>query len=166
MSRRRGPDDAVAAAEVIAQALAARGLTDELRAHDIVVSWPQIVGPRLSARAWPDGLIKRVLWIRVQSSAWLQELTLLRAPLAASIARHVGEPALFDEVRLHLGQRPRDDGDLLAGVRAPRPRPARAQPPPVAATGDHLAAIEAETSAIADPELREAVRRVRIRHDR
>ncbi len=161
---RRTLVEAVPAGVAIAGALAARGLTEELRAHDLVARWDDVVGPRIANRAWPDGLSKRVLWIRVQSSAWLHELTMLRAQLTKTIRDAMGAPPLFDELRLHLGGRPRDAGDLLP-VTVPK-RPRRAVPPPVPATGDHAAAIEAETSAIADDDLRELVRRVRLRNDR
>jgi len=165
-ARRRERAQAIPAAAAIATAIEARGLTDELRAHDIVASWEAIVGPRLAARCWPDGLSRRVLWIRVHSSPWLQELTMLRDSLREAIARHVGAPALFDELRLHLEARPREPDDLLAGAVPRKPRPPRLRRVPRPAEGLRADAIEAETSAIADDELRELVRGVRLRNDR
>ncbi|MBP6632429.1 MAG: DUF721 domain-containing protein [Kofleriaceae bacterium] len=154
------------AAAAVADVLAQRGLTEEIRAQRVVTEWRELVGPRIGARAWPDGLSKRVLWIQVSSSAWLHELTLLKAQLLATLRAALGEPPLFDDLRLHLGSRRPESDDALAGVRA-RPAPPRVtRPAPTPATGPHRAAIEAETDAVADDELRELIRRVRIRNDR
>ena len=169
--RRREVTTAKAA---VADALAWHGVDAELRAHRIVTEWRDIVGDRVAARTWPDGLTRggprdqgaQVLWVRVSSSAWLHELTLLKAQLVRSIHDYLGDPPLFDELRFHLGSRPADAGDLLAGVRSrlDRRRPHRTRPVP--ATGERRAAIEAEVATVADPELRAILREVRIRHDR
>jgi hypothetical protein len=106
--RRRSPaqDDLPrSAGSLIAAALAARGLTDEIRARDVVLNWHTIVGPRIAARTQPDSLSQRVLYVRVASSAWMHELTLLRPQLLATIQAAMGTPRLVDELRLHLGAR-------------------------------------------------------------
>lgn len=158
----------------VADAIGWHGLTDELRQQRLVTDWRDMVGPRIAQRAWPDGLSRtgkgdagvRVLWIRVASSAWLQELTLLRGQLTDAIRAHVGEPALFDEVRFHLGAHTPDEEDLLAGCRLRPATPLRKPPAPVPATGAHRLAIEAETAEVADEELRALIQRVRIRNCR
>jgi hypothetical protein len=158
----------------VADALAWHGLSDELRAHRVVTDWRDIVGARIAQRAWPDGLTRsgrgdagaRVLWIRVSSSAWLHELTLLKAQLTATIRDALGEPALFDEIRFHLGARAPDPTDALAGIKQRAGLTQRRRPPPSPATGDRRAAIEAETDRVTDGELRALIRGVRIRNDR
>jgi hypothetical protein len=166
--RRRSPaqDDLPrSAGSLIAAALAARGLTDEIRARDVVLNWHTIVGPRIAARTQPDSLSQRVLYVRVASSAWMHELTLLRPQLLATIQAAMGTPRLVDELRLHLGARATSGPDPVREAARARalPRPA---PTPTPATGARADAIEAETSAIADDELRELVRKVRLRNDR
>lgn len=153
------------AGSLVAAALAARGLTDEIRARDVVLRWHAIVGPRIAARTQPDGLSQRVLYVRVASSAWMHELTLLRPQLLATIQQAMGAPRLVDELRLHLGTRAASPPDPVAEAARRRAEPPP-RPTPTPATGARADAIEAETSAIADDELRELVRRVRIRNDR
>jgi predicted nucleic acid-binding Zn ribbon protein len=157
------------AADAIALALARVGVTEEVRTHRIITEWRDMVGERIATRTWPDGLKHGVLWIRVASSAWLHELTLMRAGILDGISRVLGEPRLVNELRFHLGTRKQvDEDDVLAIAQQARMRrrrpPQKPLPPP--ATGAAAAQIERETTAIADPELRELIRAVRVRHDR
>jgi hypothetical protein len=157
----------------IGNALRTHGVTEEIRLQRIVFDWPEIVGPRIAARTAPDGISRtglrdrptRLLWVRVVNSAWLQELTLLRAQLTASILAAVGEPALFDEIRFHLGRAPAQAADLLAGVTVRRARPAPRKRP-ITASVDRARLITDETAAVEDAELRDLIREVRIRNDR
>lgn len=157
----------------VANALSHHGVTDELRLQRLVFEWADIVGGRIGQRSAPDGISRagtrdqpiRVLWVRVVNTAWLQELTLLREQLTASIKAALGAPPLFDEVRLHLGKAPGFAADLLAGVTIRRPRPAPRRHA-IAATGDRARAIDRETSTVEDAELRALIREVRIRNDR
>jgi len=161
--------DCAPVADVIHQALATHGLTEAMRAHRLLTDWRDLVGPRIAARTWPDGLSKRTLWIRVASSAWLHELSLLKAQLLDMIHTSLGEPRLVDDLRFHIGDRRRVDADdALAGAafalrtrRAPTRLPL---PPP--ATGDALARIDREAGSVDDDELRELIRSVRVRHNR
>ena len=167
--RQRRKKDIAPAGEAIADALAFSGLSGAVRAHRIVTEWASMVGERIAARTWPDGLKDRVLWIRVASSAWLHELTLVRAQILDGIHRVLGEPRLVDELKLHIGVRKQVDADdQLAMVTQARGRRRAAPPKPLGppATGEAKAKIERETADIADPELRELIRTVRVRHDR
>jgi predicted nucleic acid-binding Zn ribbon protein len=158
-----------AAGDVVADALAHAGLTEVVRAHRIITEWRDLVGERIAARTWPDGLERGVLWVRVASSAWLHELTLLREQVLAGIHAGLGEPRLVSELRLHLGARKAVDQDdviaLAQQARQRRRRPAArpAGPPAEGAARDR---IERETQAIGDPELRDLIRTVRVKHDR
>lgn len=163
----------IPAGDAIAEALATAGLTAPIRAHRILTEWRDMVGDRIAARTWPDGLTQRagakVLWIRVASSAWLHELTLVRHQILDGIHAVLGDPRLVDELKLHLGIRKQvDDDDVLAKAvqarhRAPPPPRKPLPPPAVGAAKDR---IDHDVEAIADPELRELIRSVRVRHDR
>jgi hypothetical protein len=161
--------EAAPAAQAIAAALSARGIAQPVREHRILTEWRDMVGERIAARTWPDGLKERVLWVRVASSAWLHELSLMKAQMMAGIDRVLGPPRVCDELRLHLGARKQVDADDTLAIAAQARRRARtvvARPAPVAATGEAKARIERETASIADEELRELVRRVRVRNDK
>jgi hypothetical protein len=158
--RALGPQPASAA---VAAALALHGITDQVRAGRVLTEWAELVGPRIAQRTRPDGVADRVLWVEVASSAWLHELTQLRPQLLAGLRERLGEPALFDDLRLRLAaRRPRD----LAALSAARKPPPPARPAATPATGATRERIVREASAVDDDELRELIARVRITHDR
>ena len=172
MGRDRYPrtKNVITAAEALQSITSEHGLTDEMRAHRVIVEWSTMVGPRIAAVAWPEGLNRGVLWVRVKSSPWLHELTLLRGQLLAELHRQndePGRPPLITELKFHLRPRPTEDGDLIARLRAaglvrtPRPKLR-----PVAAVGAAKDAIERDADAVEDPELREVIRAVRVRNGR
>lgn len=165
-ARRKAP---VEVAELLTAVIERTGITDELRAFDLLLRWPAIVGERLASRARPTGLFKRVLWLRVSSSAWMHELSLLKPGLLSAVRAACGPPPLVDDLRFHLGQRKDADiDDPLAAIERIRlaRRPPQPRLVPVEARGEDRARIEREASAVEDPELRELVRAVRVRHDR
>jgi predicted nucleic acid-binding Zn ribbon protein len=158
--RTLGPQTAGAA---VAAALELHGITDQVRAGRVVTEWSDLVGPRIGQRTRPDGVVDRVLWVEVATSAWLHELNLLRPQLLAGLRERLGPPAVFDELKFRLaGQRRRDPVEL----RAPRrpPPPVRPAPPP--ATGAARERIVREAAEVDDAELRELIARIRITHDR
>jgi len=151
------------AAEAIADALKLRGITDEIRRNRVLTEWDDLVGPRIAQRTRPYGITGRTLIIDVVSSAWLQELNLLRGQLLPQLLQRVGEPKLFDELKFKL-----------AGRTGPRPEPPqrRAKAAPAAprsmlpATGLARETIAREVEAVDDLELRELIARVRIKNDK
>jgi predicted nucleic acid-binding Zn ribbon protein len=151
------------AGEAVGAALAFRGITDAVRGERLLAEWTELVGPRIAARTRPDGIYERVLVIDVASSAWLHELNLLRAQILAGLVERVGEPRLFDDLKFRIAGRARR---VAATAAKPRPPITHAVPTPIAATGLAREQIIRETEIIADDELRELIRRVRIANDR
>lgn len=168
----------VTAAEALQVLATETGLSDELRAHRVIVEWGDIVGPRIAKIAWPEGLSKGVLWVRVRTSPWLHELTLIKGELLARLHAALGEGGpseaaatrrapLVTELRFSLRPKPTEDDDLIARlkkaglVREPRPKKKA-----VAAVGAEKESIEREASVVDDPELREVIRAVRVRNGR
>ncbi|HSK03279.1 MAG TPA: DUF721 domain-containing protein, partial [Kofleriaceae bacterium] len=88
------------AREAIRAALDFHGLTDDVRGERVIAEWTELVGPRIAQRTRPDRIADRVLWVEVATSAWLHELTLLKPQLLRGLLERLGEPALFDDLRL------------------------------------------------------------------
>ncbi len=162
--------EGVAVADALTTLIDAHGLVDEVRAFDLLLRWDEIVGERVARRTKPDGFFKRVLWVRVANSSWLHELTTMKPTLVAAVRTASGDPPFVDDLRFHLGDRrgaDQDDGLAeVARLGAARRTPMRRLPPPPPAVGAARAAIERETSAVEDDELRAILRDVRIRFDK
>jgi predicted nucleic acid-binding Zn ribbon protein len=163
---RRGPARALearTAKAAIGAALAFRGIANDVRAETLLADWLELVGPKIAARTRPDGIFDRTLVIEVVSSAWLQELNMLRAQILAGLLERVGLPRLFDELKFKIAGRSR-----RADVIRPRPRAGTKPPRPftMPATGLAREKIVREVEVIDDEELRELIARVRIANDR
>jgi predicted nucleic acid-binding Zn ribbon protein len=162
----RGPRRSLGAeraGDAIAQVLRMRGTADDVRAERLVTEWTDLVGPKIAQRTRPDGVGERILWIEVATSAWLQELNLLRPQLLANLVERLGEPRLFDDLKFRLAGRRNRHPIVLPRARRP-PLPEKPLPPP--ATGAAREAIVREVASVDDVELRELIARVRITHDK
>lgn len=152
------------AGEAVANVLAFRGLTDEIRGQRVLAEWRELVGERIASRTKPREVTSDALVIEVASSAWLHELNLLKPQLLAGLLERIGEPRLFERLELKLTGRTRRDD-----VTTPRPRklaPPRIKPAPKPATGASREAIVRDVMAVDDPDLRELIARIRIAHDK
>ncbi len=151
------------AGQAVLAALGFRGITDDIRAQRVVAEWTELVGPKIAQRTRPDQVRERVLHVQVATSAWMHELTLLKPQLLAGLLERLGEPRLFDDLRLTLASRDRraTDGPTAGRRSVPPPRPF-----PIAATGAARDRIVKETESVDDVELRELIARVRIANDR
>ena len=166
MKTRKGPPRLFAAepaARAIANALAFHGISDQVRAERLLTEWTELVGPKISQRTRPDGISDRILYIEVATSAWLQELNLLRAQLLANLVERLGEPRLFDDLKFRLAGR-RSKQNIVVPRSRRVEKPQKPLPPP--ATGAARESIVREVAAVDDDELRELIARVRITHDK
>jgi len=163
--RQRRTGEQRTAGSILDRVLEGHGVERNVREHRIVLDWKQIVGERISARTWPDGLRNGVLWVRVANSAWLQELSFLKDTMIQRANEIVGDPPLVRDVRLHIGARQQSDSDDVVAalsLRMFKPRRRRVYKP-TPATGAVLAQIEDDAAHVEDDELREAIREARIK---
>jgi predicted nucleic acid-binding Zn ribbon protein len=148
-------------ASAVASVLEQRGLTRTIRGNRIAVEWEQLVGTRVATHCMPDGISRGALVIRVASSAWLHQLSMMRASLLASLLEALGPPPLFSELRLVLGN------GALTGRATPTVVRTVA-PPPAPAPLQHTAArqIIREVDQVDDAELRALIGAIRLKHAR
>ena len=71
------------------------------------------VGSEVAARSQPSGLERGVLWVKVEHSAWLHELSFMAQTLAEK-ANEVCGADLVKSVRFHVGTRRSRPDDPLA----------------------------------------------------
>ena len=135
----------------------------DLREEQLFAEWPRFVGEQVGARTRPDTIVDRTLIVEVATSTWLHELRLLRPKIVSDLLDKLGMPRFFDDIRFVLaGERKRTPRTTRPPSRPAAPAPREATP----ATGAAREQIARDVAAIADPELRDLVARVRVKHDR
>jgi hypothetical protein len=162
-------------AELVGGFVRSYGLTDACRQHVVCLYWDEIAGPRIAPKTWPVRLTEGVLHVETESSSWVHELQFHKSKLVAQINAWVdanriwlGPPPLVSDIRFELGMRKkstpiveRDYVRRLQGRQLRRLwRPERNVA--TAASDVERDAILAETSRIADPDLRRIVESVRV----
>jgi len=156
---RLGPSAAMGALHSV---LNRYGASREIREHRILIFWSKIVGERVAAHTTPDALSKGTLWVRVDSSSWMHQLSFLKEEIQAKANEMCGDQ-LVSDIRFHLGRRKERSYDAISAasrIRRPKLKERRLPPP---AVGSALAAIEDEASSVEDDELRDAIIDVRRR---
>jgi hypothetical protein len=115
---------------------------------EIWARWSDIVGEDLARRALPRAFYNNTLILSVATSAWLQQLTYLKAVLLERFDEEIG-PDVVKDIRLNL------DPAFVRGCEADEQneRPAQAADSPL--DPDMHSAIQ----KIEDPELRESIER-------
>ncbi len=128
---------------VIPRAPVGRGGVDGDRATVSDADWDAAVGRRIAERARPMAIVSGTLVVRVATSAWASELSLLSLPILARLrARGVDLRALRYRV-----------GEVEAPARPAALRPARSVPAPCALPAE----LESLLATIDDVELRAEV---------
>jgi hypothetical protein len=133
---------------LIPSLFASFGLSAKLDEHRLISSWPQVVGPQIASHTAAKEVRAKTLWVVVDSSTWLHELTLLKPLLLEKLAPHAGK-AVVRDVRFVIGEiQPAQRGDQDS---------ASAAHPLTAADEDD---VDRTVSAITDQDLRESARRL------
>jgi predicted nucleic acid-binding Zn ribbon protein len=135
-------------APLVAQTLQQAGLGSVAWLGRLVQRWEDIVGPQLAGVTRPDRLRSRVLFVTVSDTIWMQQLMFYQSQLLQNIRQVFGDIPVR---RLHF----------VLAVASPQPvQPAVAQvPEPLPLTATEEQRMMDDTCGIADPELRESIRR-------
>ena len=127
----------------IEKLLASRGLASKLKEYRVLGHWGGAVGDVIAQHAQPSMVRGRKLTVTVDSSAWMQQLSLLKPEIIEKLNASMGTNAV-ESITLKLGE---------VEVR-PRPKahaPASELP---SLTQEDQRRIEDLASMIADPEVR------------
>jgi hypothetical protein len=127
--------------------LADQGWSARLREYRVFSLWEKAVGPGIARHAQPSSIRGRRLTVTVDSSAWMQQLSLLKPEIIAKVNDRLGTDGI-ENITLRLGELE------------------QAAPPEAyeAPTGTLDAAEQKRVAVylggISDPEAREALRHV------
>jgi hypothetical protein len=100
MTRRREFDSLSAILTAVAPRL---GLAATLCEHRLRERWPDIVGEQIAAHTRPDQIRFKKLYVLVEHSVWLQQLTFLKPDLLGKVRQAVG-PDAVTELVLRIGE--------------------------------------------------------------
>lgn len=126
------------------------GLETRLVEVRIQQQWPTLVGEPIGSHTWPSQIRFHKLYLLVENSVWLQQLTFLKPALLAKLNAEAGSELLTDIV-LRVGEIPSQH---------PEPVPRTPAPQHTAASDKDLAEFAAHAAAIQDPGIRQRFREV------
>ena len=126
------------------------GLETRLVEVRIQQQWAALVGEPIGSHTWPVQIRFHKLYLLVENSVWLQQLTFLKPALLAKLNAEAGSELLTDIV-LRVGEIP---------TQKPEPAPAIPAPPKASVSDRELAEFAAHTSTIQDPGIRQRFREV------
>ncbi|MDD5644035.1 MAG: DUF721 domain-containing protein [bacterium] len=96
--------------DIVKDVLKNLNLDKRLDESRIFENWNNIVGKEISKHALPDKIYKNVLYVKVESSAWMAELnTFFKTKLLASVKRHTGLKQIKD-IKFRIGDLGTEEG--------------------------------------------------------
>ena len=96
--------------EVLATLARRYGLQSKLFESNLTERWPEVAGETIAAHTRPDGIRFKRLYLLVENSVWLQQLTFFKPSLLEKVNAAAGKPLVTDIV-------------LRVGVIAPMEQP-------------------------------------------
>ena len=108
--------------QVMYRALKQAGLSDHAQRLHIFQCWRDAVGPKISARTTPDMFRAGVLFVKVATPTWQQELSYLKIEIIAKLNKALGK-SMIRELKVICGSRSPAQGKAQEAKRIPRPAP-------------------------------------------
>jgi predicted nucleic acid-binding Zn ribbon protein len=125
-----------------------RGWGAKLKEYRVFSLWQKAVGPGIARHAQPASIRGKRLTVMVDSSAWMQQLSLLKPEILSRVNDRLGTDGV-ESITLKLGELERADE-----------RPEEFQPAAGKLEAGEQKRIEECIAGIKDPETREALKRV------
>lgn len=89
--------------EAIESFLREQGLADRIAQAGVVAEWAELVGPQIAAVTAAQGVsADGILWVRVATAPWAQELSLMTPRILARV--NAGRSARIRTIRWVAGQ--------------------------------------------------------------
>jgi len=136
---------------VLEKTLKNMSLEGKLKEHEVLNVWNRVVGEYVSRHAQPDFVRNRILFVKVSSSPWMQQLSYMGKGIVEALNKRLGSHVI-EEIRFKLG-----DIDLQW---EPTPPPSQSSNP-ISSPGKGISKeIQKNLSPIKDMEVREILGRV------
>jgi Protein of unknown function (DUF721). len=151
--RRKGSPKLEPLGQIIRKVAKREGLPLHAADMRLLNFWDRAVGPQVAAQTYPEDIRRGILQVRVSSSVWMHQLQFLKEDILRKLHDVMGSDSVKG-FRFSIGEIPR---------LAPAPKP---DAPPREVLGTSLLKprdrrlIEESVATVADPELRELLKRV------
>jgi hypothetical protein len=116
-----------AAGSILNGALREMGLSSSLARQSIVVRWPEIVASAVAKHARAERLVGDTLYVVVDSSVWMNELSAIRLTLLDKLNAWLG-PGIPKIREIRFGQVSWRRGELKEANDQPAPSSAKVEP--------------------------------------
>ena len=137
--------------KVLQKTLRKMDLNTRLEGYRIWLLWSDIVGQQIAKNTQPERLRNQILFIRVSSSTWMQQLQTMKPMLLERIHRII-KGAVIRDIRFSLGE-------VIPPTSAPRRLPSEAEPKAIRLSAE----MEAYLEQIKDGELKTLIRNVMVK---
>jgi hypothetical protein len=97
---RRNPQSVGA---ILEKTLKKMSLDRKLKEHEIWNVWNGVVGEHVSQNAQPDFMKNKILFVKVSSSPWMQQLHYMGKGIVEALNKRLGTH-LIEEIRFKLGE--------------------------------------------------------------
>jgi len=80
--------------DILQEALKRRNIQIDCRDQEIVTGWEKTVGPQIFQQTRPEKIRNKTLYLKVSSSAWMQQLQFMKPELIEKVNTALGKEAV------------------------------------------------------------------------
>lgn len=122
-----------------------KGWERKLDQHRVFVDWERLVDKEIASRARPLKVVRDVLWLEVENSAWMQQLQFRKIELLETMNEYL-QLSRFSDLRFCVEEKKKE-------VRKEKEHKVRFVPPPT----EQIEKFEKQVSFIEDERTRDAL---------
>jgi hypothetical protein len=87
---------------ILERALKNMSLEGKLKEHEVWNVWDGVVGKHVSRNAQPESMRNKILFVRVSTSPWMQQLSYMGEGIVEALNKKLGAP-IVEGIRFRLG---------------------------------------------------------------
>mgnify|MGYP001367813505 CR=1 FL=1 len=95
-------DNFESAKSILLRAFKKYGLEDNIAKYKFVSHWPEIMGRAIAERSRPEYIRKNTLYISVNDSSWLQELSFQKSVILKRLQRFIAQDTEIKDIRFFV----------------------------------------------------------------
>ncbi|UCD72234.1 MAG: DUF721 domain-containing protein [Syntrophobacterales bacterium] len=138
---------------VLEKTLKKMSLEGKLKEHEIWNVWNNVVGEHVFHHAQPEHMRNKILFVKVSSSAWMQQLYYMSKEIVVALNKRLGAHVI-EEIRFKLGE--------IDFRRESPPPPSRSSNPIPSPSKGISKEIQKTLSPIKDVQIKEILGRVML----